>query len=410
MKLSIVICVYNTPKDYLRQALESIANSTLRDYEICLVDDGSAEDYTDLATEFGARLQKTANGGILRARLNGISMATGDYLAFVDSDDTVSIHYHQPMLQRAEETGADIVMNDWAFHTEKTRYCCRKDSTLCSDINAEGDDILRLFCAQGGREHSYFVTWNKIYRRELLVAAAKAMENSALGNQNVCYGEDTLINFYAFRDAKRLCNVHTGYYFYRIHANQTVNVVNEERLRAQIMSMSAILALMQSDVGANRHRETVMYDLRRWQELMARTHYSHAKANKYQALYPLIRSAYGVEHLRISTWHDSSVYYKVRLLPSNFSGIDAALRPLFDLQNETVTLRYDRKDRYVARMLTALQNSGVNVRYDADAERQIPTGEIRTADRILHNDLVYATGVLLFPKGSKLRALLKRIL
>ena len=409
MKLSIIICVYNTEPAYLRAALQSIADSTLTDYEICLVDDGSSLDYTALAAEYKARLYKTENKGILHARLEGIAMAQGDYLAFFDSDDTVSINYHQPMLEKAEKEQADIVVNDWAFHTAHTRYACRKDSTICGEIVATGDEVLRTFAAQAGREQAFFVTWNKIYRRDILKGAREAILKSSLADARVCYAEDVLFNFYAFRDAKRLCNVHTGYYFYRIHATQSINVVSEERLRSQIVSMGDVLTLMMASIGENAYREEIMRGLRAWQELMSRTHYSHAISQKYTSLYPLIQKTYGVDQLVKSKWKDSAIYYKATLLPVNFEEIDTVLRPLFD-QKETVLVAYDRRDRYVCRTLNYLANKGVDVRFSKEADLLIPKGRIRPRDRFLHNDLVYAVGVLLFQKGSRLRALLKRIL
>lgn len=409
MKLSIIICVYNTEKSYLREALQSIADSTLRDYEICLVDDGSDADYGDVADAFGARLKKTPNGGILHARLEGIAMAQGEYLAFFDSDDTVSCHYHRAMLEKAEATGADIVINGWAFHTAHTRYACRRDSTLAGEVYAEGDEVLRLFAKQAGREQSYFVTWNKIYRRELLQAARREILASPLADERVCYGEDALFNFYAFREAKKVSNVYTGYYFYRIHANQSINVIHKERLRSQIVAMGSVLTLMMASIGENAYREEIMRHLRSWQELMSRTHYSHASAQKYTDLYPLIAKTYGVERLTRSTWGDSAIYYKALLLPQNVTEIDAAMRPLFDRTGEVVA-RFDRRDGYVRRLREALRGYGVTLSYDAAAPLEIPVGKIRMRDRILHNDLVYAAGVLLFKKGSRLRAFLKRIL
>ena len=409
MKLSIIICVYNTDPTYLRAALQSILDSTLTDYEICLVDDGSSLDYTALAAEYHARLRKTENGGILHARLEGIAMAQGEYLAFFDSDDTVSVNYHLPMLEKAEAADADIVINDWAFHTAHTRYLCRKDSTICRDVFAEGDAVLRLFAAQAGREQAYFVTWNKIYRRRILQSAREAILQGPLADARVCYAEDALFNFYAFREANRVCNVHTGYYFYRIHATQSINVVSEERLRSQIVAMGEVLGLMMASIGENTYREEIMRALRAWQELMARTHFSHAQAQKYTNLYPLIQKTYAVERLEKSKWRDSAVYYKATLLPVNFEEIDRALRPLFD-STGSVAATYDRKNPYLCRTVDYLAKKGIVVQWNRNAGICIPKGKIRPRDRFLHNDLVYAVGVLLFQKGSRLRAWLKRIL
>ena len=409
MKLSIVIIIYNTEHRYVREALESIASSTLRNVEICMVDDGSSLDYGELAREFGARLYKQKNGGMVAARMAGINMATGDYIAFLDSDDTVSVNYHQPMLDRAEETGADIVINDWAFRTERTRYACPRDSLISGELDLEGKEVLRALMAQGGREQSYFVAWNKIFRAEMMKRVREEILGGKYGKENICYGEDVLLNFYAYRAAKRICNLHTGYYFYRIHSAQSVNVTSEERLLGQIRSIGMVFGQIREELETHPDRDALFPDLKRWMALMSRSHYSHASANKFEGLYPEILKTYDVTELKKSTWKDSSVYYKAKLLPVNVEEIDRALRPLFDA-NAPTRILYDKRDRYVRETLERLRASGQEIRYCNCAKHIIPKGKIRMQDRIIHNDLIYTLGVLLFKKGSKLRALLKRIL
>ena len=137
MKLSIIICVYNTPVEYLAEALRSITRSTLSriegDYEICLLDDGSSEDfdYSAIVKEYGVRYERGENGGILSARKRGAKMARGEDSVFFDSDDTVTFNYHLPMLLRAEESGADIVINGWGVNTKRAKYYPKCDTTMC---------------------------------------------------------------------------------------------------------------------------------------------------------------------------------------------------------------------------------------------------------------------------------------
>ena len=184
MKLSIVICVYNTDKGYFDTCLKSLTESTLsntaicgrRDlsYEIVVVDDGSSIDYTEIISKYPAiTYTKTENRGIFRARATGVELASGDLIAFCDSDDTVSYNYHLPMVLATDRTGADIVINDWAFHSARARYCCQADSTISTDIEKTGEDVLLAFTAQRGREHSYYVLWNKVYSAAVLRAATR---------------------------------------------------------------------------------------------------------------------------------------------------------------------------------------------------------------------------------------------
>ena len=184
MKLSVIICVYNTPREYLDKCLSSITNSTLSlgEYEICIVDDGSSEDYSDLVGKYGAVYRKHENQGILYSRICGIEMAKGDYVTFVDSDDTVSVNYHYPMLTESEN--ADIVVNDWAFHTEKCKYFCTTDDLTSGDVSKFGDDVLAFFLAGEGRQHSRFVLWNKAFRSDVIKRVFSRKQNftNSLGN------------------------------------------------------------------------------------------------------------------------------------------------------------------------------------------------------------------------------------
>ena len=173
MKLSIIICLYNTDKKLFDECLKSITSSTLTqdEYEILVIDDGSDMDYSDLFEKYSPRVIRTENRGIFKARLLGIKEAQGDYIAFVDSDDSVSFNYHNPMLKHADFEGCDIVLNDWAFHTERTKYCCMADSTLSGNFSARQDEVLLQFANQCGREHAYFVLWNKVFKATVLKRA-----------------------------------------------------------------------------------------------------------------------------------------------------------------------------------------------------------------------------------------------
>ena len=117
MKLSIIVCVYNTEYSLFDKCLASIRRSSLKseDYEIVVIDDGSKIDYSELVKKYSLTYTKTENQGIFAARALGISLAKGDYIAFVDSDDSVSFNYHAPMLQLARGEGVDVVFNDLPF-------------------------------------------------------------------------------------------------------------------------------------------------------------------------------------------------------------------------------------------------------------------------------------------------------
>lgn len=415
MKLSIVICVYNTDVGYLDECLRSLTESTLAHpevigreditYEIVMVDDGSRLYYGDLINKYGLRYIKTENRGIFAARTLGVSLADGDYIAFCDSDDTVSFNYHLPMLLAAERSGADIIINDWAFHTAKARYYCTMDTTVNDTFSLEGEAPLAGFLAQRGREHSYYVLWNKIYSAPLLKRATEEANAATEGIERYNYSEDALINFFAFKGAKRCENLHTGYYFYRIHDSQSVNVVKPETLERQVRLTTKTLSVMNEEVEGTEGAESYRAAIRDWGEYMARSHFSHAKSNGYEELYPLIKELYGVKRLRRAKYSDGRCYHKNRLLGNNHVDIDRALLALWLERGGEICI--EKSSRYLKKTLAYMESVGIRVS-EARTGKAIPREKISLKRRILLIPIVYRLGMLLFPKGSRLRAFLKK--
>ena len=92
MKISIVVPVYKV-EDYLPNCIKSITNQTHTDFELILVDDGSPDRCGHICDQFAARDPRIRvihkkNGGLSSARNTGVAAASGDYILFLDSDDT----------------------------------------------------------------------------------------------------------------------------------------------------------------------------------------------------------------------------------------------------------------------------------------------------------------------------------
>lgn len=150
MKLSIIVPVFNV-KDFLRECINSLLNQSISDYEIILVDDGSTDGSADIVKEYAEcypiKIKSVAveNGGQGRARNLGLEIACGDYLAFVDSDDTVAGNMFEKMLNRAFDTGADIIICDiLKCNSDGTQEYI--DSTIQSNyLSAAGSACNKVF-------------------------------------------------------------------------------------------------------------------------------------------------------------------------------------------------------------------------------------------------------------------------
>ncbi len=408
MKLSLIICVYNTAHSLLTECLESLFSEVgSENFEVIFIDDGSTIDYSETIARYPIKYEKIENRGHLGARLHGISVASGDYVAFVDSDDSVSKNYHAPMLDAARKHGADIVINGWAFHTERTKRICTKDTTMSTSIDVSGDACLRTLTSQRGREHSYYVLWNKIYETGLLKEAARELTTMLSAGEKITYGEDSLLNFLCYKRAKRIKNVSSGLYFYRIHSVQSVIADTKEKLANQIDCMSRVFRIMKAEAAKNAYSDEIEADVCEWAALMSRTHYSKAKALRLRELYPVIKDSYGVQALHAPTFKDGRCYSKSELLGENFSDVDEALTALYYREKPT-EIKYERKSLYVGRIISYAREVGGDIIYSNKAKNSIPKRKISLRDKIIHSPLLYRIGLILFKKGSRLRAFLKK--
>ncbi|RII19849.1 CDP-glycerol:poly(glycerophosphate) glycerophosphotransferase [Streptomyces sp. YIM 130001] len=112
-RLTVVVPVHNV-EDYLDACLRSLADQTLEDLEVVMVDDGSTDGSPDIARRYADedarfRLVRQENAGLGAARNAGVKLARGTHLAFVDSDDLVPEDAYEKMLASLEESGSDLV-------------------------------------------------------------------------------------------------------------------------------------------------------------------------------------------------------------------------------------------------------------------------------------------------------------
>jgi glycosyltransferase involved in cell wall biosynthesis len=112
-KVSIIVPIYNVEK-YLSRCMDSLLNQTLKDIEIILVDDGSPDNCPSLCDDYVQQDERIKvihkkNGGLGLARNSGIKIATGEFVAFLDSDDYVKITMYEELYNNAKHNNLDAV-------------------------------------------------------------------------------------------------------------------------------------------------------------------------------------------------------------------------------------------------------------------------------------------------------------
>lgn len=117
-KVSVIIPVYNG-EQFLRRAVGSVLNQSYEgEYEILLVDDGSKDGTAAICKEYAetydfVHYHYHENMGIAKTRERAVELAQGEYVYFVDADDYISLDLLEKVMEKIEETGADICMLSW---------------------------------------------------------------------------------------------------------------------------------------------------------------------------------------------------------------------------------------------------------------------------------------------------------
>lgn len=121
MKLSIIVPVYNMAAEgKLNYCMDSLLNQTMEDYEIIAVDDASTDYSLNILKDYQIKnpekvrvVESPENGRQGSAKNLGLTQAVGEWIGFIDSDDWIAPDMYEKLLEKAKETGADMVGCDY---------------------------------------------------------------------------------------------------------------------------------------------------------------------------------------------------------------------------------------------------------------------------------------------------------
>lgn len=217
-KVSIIVPIYNAEK-YLKECLESLVNQTYNNFEIILINDGSIDNSSDICKEYikiydNIIYQENENHGVSYSRNFGIKLATGEYIAFVDSDDYIE---HDMITNLLKEFNRDIDMVvcnyicDYQNGFKKNIYnynnlidAKETQSLLFNESSIKG------FC------------WNKIYKKSIIDKYNLEFREDI----NVC--EDSLFNYQYLEHSKNIYICGEYKYHYRVRKSSITNFYNSK--------------------------------------------------------------------------------------------------------------------------------------------------------------------------------------
>lgn len=233
MKLSIVISIYNGER-FVESCILSLSKNKTSEMEIIAVDDGSSDKTLDILTELGKKTQlkivSIRNIGLPGSRIEGLLAASGDYIYFMDVDDTLSTDFFVDIPRELERNHPDIVF----FGAQRVFCDSRKPVKIDNNI-APGiydrrgiakDIIPDFFCTPDlyGKRNIITNVWAKVFKRDLLLSSLHLLKG-----RRIIVGEDLAISLSAALNAESISVLpYKAYYNYLTNSSSIMNTYKRD--------------------------------------------------------------------------------------------------------------------------------------------------------------------------------------
>ena len=213
--ISIIIPVYNGEK-YLRPCIDSILNQTYQHWELLLIDDGSPDSSGAICDEYASdpriSVVHKENGGQASARNQGVAMAKGEYISFVDCDDWLETDMYERMVQTMHSQQAEIIICGYIEEYKSRQKKVHADGEMKV---YEASEALKLVLR--GKIGSYL--WSMLFRREVVQELMPDLNPY----------EDHATIFKWISHARRVVVLHQAFYHYRQLGSSSLHSYNPKK-------------------------------------------------------------------------------------------------------------------------------------------------------------------------------------
>lgn len=196
-KISVIVPLYNR-RQFISQCAASVMKQTDTDWELIIVDDGSTDHPEDVlaalqAQDSRVRVIKKQNGGVSTARNTGLGEATGTFIQFLDSDDTLSPDCLEKARKRMAECGADVVVYGMSMNGVSARSADVVPDSAVYHLPEQGKQMLQALHTASCLNAPV----NKLWKRSVIAETRFRTE--------VSWGEDLIFNLETFPRCNTVC-------------------------------------------------------------------------------------------------------------------------------------------------------------------------------------------------------------
>lgn len=210
--VSVIIPVYNANL-YLSNCIENILNQTYKNIEIIIVDDGSTDNSAEIAERYPVKLLRKENQGVSAARNNGIDLAQGQYLHFMDADDLINDLFYENLVRNIQKENADMACAEMINQHNKKQTHFFKASKVYKTVP---EKLKATYVGRIG------YVWRYLFRTEFL-------KNYNIKFEEGRIVEDLVFSLTAVFHAQRLVVVPQATYTYIHREDSQLTIAGQEQ-------------------------------------------------------------------------------------------------------------------------------------------------------------------------------------
>lgn len=225
IKVSVIIPVYNSEK-YLTECIESLLSQTLEECEFIFINDGSNDNSQKIIEKYkkvDSRiiLINQENHGVSIARNNGLDIATGEYVGFVDADDFIEKGMYKLLFDSAKQEDCDMIISNFESQMEGKKVYSEYPFPKNIILNKEyiQQQILPYFL----RYDDLNTVCTKLFKKDVI------RKFNVQFPHHVALGEDGMFSIQFFNNAEKIKFIeYTGYQYREVLGSATRNVANND--------------------------------------------------------------------------------------------------------------------------------------------------------------------------------------
>jgi glycosyltransferase involved in cell wall biosynthesis len=216
--VSIIIPIYNAQM-YIEACLDSILKQTFQEFEVILVDDGSSDASGSICDYYAQKNKRITvfhreNAGVSASRNFGLAHSTGNYILFVDADDTIESDMLEGCIRLAEKNDAELVICSFRYYmTDENRMV---ENRLGNEVQVTEKELFDLWFTQLVDKEILNPPWNKLIRRDLLD------KNFIQFHEKFSICEDMAFSIQILGAAKKIVLTDKMYYNYYLKSSGTL--------------------------------------------------------------------------------------------------------------------------------------------------------------------------------------------